>query len=467
MPDIKIPIILGDKTVSDSDYQDAVPINMIAVLRDVNGDSGYLYSHDGLTLAATGQGYDRGALYNERMRRSFRVSGQKLIEIKSVSGVITAPVIGDISGADLVSFDYSFNSIMIVADQRAYRFDGANLVLMTDPDIGAPIDVAQIDGYYVFTDGEYLYHTDIGDETSIDPLKFATSELSPDPTKAVGRTQDDLLIVFNRYTTEYFINQANEQFAFSRLNQKAVDAGIVGTHAWCPMDGNIFILGGRKDEDVSVYVLGSGQTVSISTRFVDSIVGQYTEDQLSTAKLESRTSKRDQLLYIHLPNETLVYNQSIAKKFGVNSAWSIMQFNDGPWRAINFAFDPNLNMWLAGDRFDEKIARLDPSTASQYGEAIDSYFYTPFVPVESASIDSLELNTVSGFNSEDVSLFLSTTRDGSNYSSEWSKEVSVVTDYEHRYIARRLGYVRKKIGFKFRAHHKDKINVSGLVASVG
>jgi len=28
---------------------------------------------------------------------------------------------------------------------------------MTDPDIGAPIDVAQIDGYYVFTDGDYLY----------------------------------------------------------------------------------------------------------------------------------------------------------------------------------------------------------------------------------------------------------------------------------------------------------------------
>ena len=467
MPEIKVPIIIGDKSVKFSDYEDAVPVNMIAVIREINGDSGYLYSHDGLTLAVLGQGADRGALYNERMNRSLRVSGTSLIQVMGSGSGITAPVIGTILGTDLVSMAYSFNSVMIVGDKKAYRYTGSGLARITDPDIGLPIDVAQIDGYYVFTDGEYLYHTDINNETSIDPLKFATSELSPDPTKAVGRTQDDLLIVFNRYTTEFFINQANEQFAFSRLNQKALDAGMVGTHSWCTMDGNTFILGGRKEEDISVYVLGTGQTINISTRFIDSIIGKYTEPELSEVKLESRTSKRDQLLYIHLPNETLVYNQSIAKKFGVNSAWSILQSNDGRWRAINFSFDPNLNMWLAGDRIDRKIARLDQETASQYGESVVSYFYTPFVPLESASIDSVELNTVSGFNAEDVSLFVSTTRDGANYSSEWSNELAVSYDYEHRYIVRRLGYVRKKIGFKFRAHHKEKINVSGLVVSFG
>ena len=462
--ELPVPIICGDKSVKYSDYEDGVPINMIAVARDIQGE-GYLYSHDGLTQVVIGQGFDRGALYNERMKRSFRVSGVKLIEITGVSILVDAPVIGDIPGAGLVSFAYSFNSLMIVAAQRAFRYDGTTLAEMTDPDLGNPIDVAEIDGYYVFTDGEYIYHTDIDDETSIDPLKFATSELSPDPTKGLGRTQDDLLIVFNRYTTEYFINQANEQFAFSRLSQKAVDAGIVGTHAWTQMDGNIFILGGRKDEDVSVYLLGTGQTLSISKRLIDSIIGQYTELELYDAKLESRTAKRDQLLYIHLPNETLVYNQSIAKKFGVGVAWSILQFNGGPWRAINIAYDPKLNMWIAGDRYDTKIAKLDESLASQYGESIDSYFYSPLVPIESASVDWVELNTISGFSAEDTYLFVSTTRDGAAYSQEHFNEVSVPLDYENRYIPRRLGYVRKKIGFRFRANHKEKINVSGFMVS--
>lgn len=461
--DIQVPIIRGDRINSFSDYEDALPINMIAVSRDIQGASGYLYSHDGLSQIRTGEGPDRGALYNERMQRSFRVSGRKLIEITATGTV----VLGDIPGSGQATIAYSFNSIMVVADGSAYRYDGSVFTQITDPDIGSPLSVTWIDGYYFFTDGEYIYHTDINDESSIDPLKFATSEISPDPTKAVSRTQDDLVVVFNRYSTEYFINQANEQFAFTRLNQKAVNAGIVGTHAWTEMDGNLYILGGRKEERVSVHLLATGQTIAIATRYIDSIISSYSETDLVNAKLECRIADRDQLLYVHLPNDTLVFNQSIAKKLGQDSAWSRLESNENAWRAVNMIFDPSLNLWVCGDRLDSKIGKLDHSKASQYGDSVDSVFYTPFIPIESASVDQIELKTVSGFTAEDTSLFLSTTRDGAQYSQEWSKEVSVVQNYEHRYIPRRLGYVRLIVGFKFRAHHKEKICVSGLVVSYG
>jgi hypothetical protein len=124
-------------------------------------------------------------------------------------------------------------------------------------------------------------------------------------------------------------------------------------------------------------------------------------------------------------------------------------------------------MWIAGDRYDTKIAKLDESLASQYGESIDSYFYSPLVPIESASVDWVELNTVSGFVAEDTNLFISTTRDGAAYSQEFSSELAVPLDYELRYIPRRLGYVKKKIGFRFRANHKEKINASGFMVSYG
>jgi hypothetical protein len=48
---------------------------------------------------------------------------------------------------------------------------------------------------------------------------------------------------------------------------------------------------------------------------------------------------------------------------------------------------------------------------------------------------------------------------------EWSKEVTANANYNDRYIVRRLGYVRKNIGFKFRSLNKGKLNVSGLVAN--
>lgn len=463
MPTMPVPIICGDKIKKFSDYEDAVPVNMIAIARDIEGSSGYLYSHDGLTQIRTGQGIDRGAIYNERMQRMFRVSGERLIEITDTS----TTVIGTVPGTDLVATAYSFNSILVLASNRAFRFNGATFSEITDPDLGSPIDATYIDGYYFFTDGEYLYHTDINDETSIDPLKFATAEISPDPTKAVARTQDDLVAVFGRYTTEYFINQGNEQFAFTRLNQKAINSGIVGTHCWCEMDGNIYTLGGRKDERISVHALGVGQTLSVATRYVDSVIAQYTELELASAKLECRISDKNQLLYVRLPNETLVYNRSIAKVMGDGVAWSRLESNGAAWTAANIIFDPKLNLWVGGDFTNDRICKLDIDTAAQYGQPVDSYFYTPFVPIEAMSVDQVELNTVSGFVDQDTTLFISTTRDGAQHSQEWSKEVSVVQEYDQRYIPRRLGYVRKKIGFKFRSHHKEKLNVSGLMVTYG
>lgn len=463
MPEISVPIMRGDKIKDDADYFDALPVNLIAVMREVLGTNGSLYSHDGLTQQAVGQGVDRAGFYSERLNKHLRVSGQKLIEVSS-SGV---SVLGDVAGIDLATMANSFNTVLIVAGFFAYLYNGSSLVKITDPDIGLPIDGTWIDGYYVFTDGEYIYHTDIDDEGSIDPLKFATSEISPDKTLAVGRTQDNLLIVFNRYTTEYFINQANEQFAFSRLNQKAIDAGIVGTHAWCELDGYTFILGGRKNERPSIHIISTGQIISIASRTVSKILATYTESELSGVKLECRISERDKLLYVHLPRDVLVYNHGVAEKLGVENSWSIMRTGQDRWRAINAVYDPNLNKWICGDKLDGRIGYLNTKSALQYGDAVHSEFYSPLIPLESASIDWLEINTISGFNASDVSLFVSTTRDGASYSKEWSKEAAVPLDYDHRYIVRRLGYVRNRIGFKFRSYHKDKINVGGLRVSYG
>jgi hypothetical protein len=460
MPTIPIPIINGDKTKSDTDYFDALPVNMVAVQRDVLGSAGFLYSHDGIDLLANGQGIDRGALYNERMGKHLRVSGQKLVNV--VGG--SASVLGDIPGAELVSMDYSFNSTGIVAAGRMFLYSGTALTEVTDPDLGNPISMCWIDGYYFLTDGENLYHTDITNEASIDPLKFATSEISPDPTLAVGRTQDDLVIVFNRYSTEYFINEANEQFAFSRLNQKAVSVGIVGTHCWCEMGGDIYLLGGTKKSQVSLMILGAGQAVAVSTRSVDKIIAAYTEAQLSLCKIEARVEHGDQLIYVHLPSETLCFNNTIAQKFGITSAWSFLKSGQSEWRCINGVRDPLQNKWVYGDKIDGRIGTLNSSSAAQYGEPVHSEFYTPLVPIESLSVNSLEINTIPGFSPTTERLFLSTTRDGSSYSQEWSKEVTVPEQYNDRYIVNRLGYVRKNIGFKFRSLNKGKLNVSGLVA---
>ena len=465
MPEVKVPIICGDKIGEGNDYYDAIPVNLVAVMRDIEGSTGYLHSHDGLSLVFGGaSGVSRGALYNERMGRSFRLNGTRLLEIAQGGDDVTFSLIGEVPGVSQASMPYSFNSFLVVANGYVFRYDGVTFSQITDPDIGQPIDGAWIDGYYVFIDDEYIYHTDINDETSIDPLKFATAEISPDKNKAVGRTQDDLLVVFGRYTIEYFVNQANEQFAFTRINQKALSVGIIGTKCWTEMGGQLYILGGRKEEQPSVHAIGTGQAIRLATRTIDLIINKYTEAELSLAKVESRTIDGNQLLYIFLTNDTLVFNNTVAQKLGINSAWSRLESDGGRWRGINIIYDPILNSWSCGDVNDGEVYRLDRDTAAQFGsEYVDSYFYTPFVPAESMSIDELEINTVGGFSSETTSMFVSTTRDGAAYSTEYSQELAIPLNYDKRFIVRRLAYVRKKVGFKFRVKHRDKLNVSGLI----
>ncbi len=61
-----INLLKGDKVGSESDYRDALPVNMSGVSRPMYGSDGYMLQQPGLTEYGTGVGIDRGALWNER-----------------------------------------------------------------------------------------------------------------------------------------------------------------------------------------------------------------------------------------------------------------------------------------------------------------------------------------------------------------------------------------------------------------
>lgn len=456
---VDIPIIKGDNVDNTADYRDALPVNLTAVSKNILGASGYLLSHPGLTYFGEGVGVDRGGYWNERQNIHFRVSGTQLVGLNE-NGSITQ--FGSVSGINRASLVHSFNSQAVVSDGRMWLYDGT-LNEITDPDLGNPIDVTWIDGYYFLTDGEFLYHTDINDETSIDPLKFATSEFSPDPTLAVDKTSDNQVIVFNRYSIEYFVNRATDNFAFQRIQGKAVKCGCVGTHCETELEGRFYIIGGGREEAVSVHVVAAGAYRSIATREVDKILAEYDESELALSVLETRVEDRDKYLVCHLPNHTLLYNATIAEKLGKENAWTIIKTSvvtDGAWRGINGVYDPRISKWVYGDRFNSNIGILDKSLASQYGEQVESIFYSPLFNMESASIDELEVQTVPGHQVDpnDVKCAISLTYQGFTYGKEWWDLYGVQTVYDTRFIQRRLGYVREYVGIKYRAVSTARLN---------
>lgn len=464
-----ITFIKGDRVGSETDFRDALPVNMTGVIKKMLGADGYMVQYPGLSFHGLGVNVDRGGVWNERLIDHYRVSGDQLVSVSS--GGASTPL-GTISGLDTVSLPYSFNTQGVVADGRFWLYDpvgGFNEV--TDPDLGDPIDCVWIDGYYFFTDGENLYHSDLADETQIDPLKFATAEFSPDPTLGVGKTTDNKAIAFNRYSIEYFSNVANPQFAFTRIPARALKTGIVGTHAKVEIKDQWYVLGGRKNEDISVHVIGTGQSQEVSTREVDKIIAEYTEDELSTSVLEKRMEADYHYLVMHLPNETLVYNVTIGEKYGPEMAWSILKSGvdtDAQWRGKHGVWDPRLARYVYGDKLGETLGILDDTVADHYGEIAEWYLYTPFMELEKLSIDEVKLETVPGFTAvDDASVFLATTYDGLFYSMEAAFDYGGPGEYGKNLRMRRLGYVDDWVSLRLRGASKSRMAFSKATIKYG
>jgi len=464
-----VNLVKGDKVATNTDYRDALPVNMTTVVKPILGASGYMIQEPGLTQIGETLFSDRGGIWNERLGIHFRISGSNLLSVSS-SGVST--VIGDVGAGGQVSLPYSFNTQGIISNGNFYLYSPTGgFVQVTDPDLVDPIDGVWIDGYYFLTDGEYLFHTELTNEASIDPLMFATSEFSPDPTKGLGKTSDNKVIVFNRYSTEYFVNTAQENFAFARVASRGIKIGIVGTHCKTEVSETWFILGGRKEESISVHQVGVGQAIKIATREIDKIIGKYTEPELANSVLESYSKDGYDYLIIHLPDDTLKFNYTASKLIGAELSWSILKSSvtgSNAWRAINGVFEPRLGYWVFGDVLDGRLGKLDSDTAMQYGEIVEWLLYTPFVYLESQSIDQLSIQTIPGFTTEsDAYVFLSMTYDGEFYGLERTVLYGLPNHKSQRFEVNRLGYVTNWFSFKLRGASRSRMAFSTAVITYG
>lgn len=465
MPQAQVNLIKGDRVSIQTDYRDALPVNMYAVQREILGAKGYMLCYPGLTEFASGSGVDRGANYNDRFERHFRVSGAELIEVSQGGNVST---LGSVPGVYQAAMPYSFNTQCVIAGGRMYLYSpSSGFERVTDSDLGSPIDGVWVDGYYFLTDGEYIYHTDIDDESSIDPLKFATAEFMPDKSLGVSKTQDNKVMVWGRYSLEYFVNVAQDNFAFQRVETRAQKIGIVATHAKCESGGLWYITGGRKEDALGIFAISVGSAQKVSSREIDKILALYTEPELFDMRMESRMEDNVTFILVHLPEHTLCFNENVAKAFGVVAAWTLLKTDiqgDNTYCAINGIFDARIAKFIYGDKRDSTIGGLDNELFTHYGEAVEWLLYTPLLKLETASIDQIEIETLPGETvGDDATVALSQTSDGLTYSQEWWEMYS----NDDRFILYRIGYVADWVGFKLRGATTSRMSFSGFTLTYG
>jgi hypothetical protein len=389
---MQIPILNGIFTDTNPDFRTAYPHNLVPVPKQQGISAGYLRPADGLVEFSAGVGADRGAI--EWGGVCYRVQGTSLIKVDS-AGVITA--IGDVGTGGPVTFDYSFDYLAVASGGRLYLYDGTTLTQNTDPDLGTVLSFIWIDGYFLTTDGENLVITELGNPFAVNPLKYGSSEIDPDPINSVLELRNEVYAI-NTHSIEVFDNVGGTGFPFQRIEGAQIQKGSVGAHASVVYDKKIAFVGNERNEPPAVYVAINGQDEKISTREIDTILQDYTSAQIADIVLEIRKDKTHNWLYLHLPDQTLVYDVEASKALQ-QSVWftlsgGILTKTKYPARSFIWVYDK----WIAGDPDSGKIAEVSLGISTQFGAEVKWEFNVGILYNEGrgAIIHDMELVCLTG-----------------------------------------------------------------------
>lgn len=413
---MQIPILNGIYTDTAPDVRTAYPVNLVPVPKASGVSNGYLRPADGIVSFATGEGGDRGGInWNGQC---YRVSGTKLVRVNSNG---TVDVLGDVGPGAPVTFDYSFDYLAIASAGNLYLWNGTVLQQVTDPDLKTCVDVVWVDGYFMSTDGEFLIVTELNNPFAIDPLKYGSSEVDPDPVKALLKVRNEVHAL-NRYTIEVFENVGGENFPFNRIDGAQIQKGVVGTRACCVFAEAIAFLGSGRNESPSIYLGANGNAQPLATREIDQVLARYSEEDLSTVVLESRVDKGHQHLWVRLPDRTLVYDLA-ATQAVEEPVWFVLGGGLEEIEPIPAAFLVRCyDKWIVGDPASSRIGYLTDLTSHHYDQAVQWEFSTPVVYNEGfgAIVHQLELVALTGAVAVDVDPTISTAYsvDGETWSQE-------------------------------------------------
>lgn len=464
MPTTQLPLAKGlGKDFRNADYVDLLPVNMLATPKEVLNAAGYLRSFPGIDKRSDVAGISRGAQFNASQNVSYRVLGTKIYR-----GDVS---VGDVDGVGRVGMAFSATSQAVAANgkMRLYRYDDTVKTLSNWPDdgfaqydIGYVRDICRLRGRYIWVkDGSGTFGvTDLEDESHPDRFRpFYAAESQPDGIQgcAVWR---DFVVIFGTATIEYFsLTGATDSSSAIYVAQPSlmVQKGIAGTYCKAIFADTIAFVSHQATGAPSIYMVSSGQAVAIASASVEKILREYTADELATGVMEALRFDAHELLIVHLPRHVLCYDASASKN---GPQWCVLKtgFSDAIYRGIDFIFEGN--QITVGDKFEPVTGVLKFDIASQYSEQSEHLLYTPMFKADNARVFDFELESATGVSQFAERLFISATTDGSNYGREQLISANAPFKYDKRVLWRRVGRIRKNIGFKIRVITSSPVTLS-------
>lgn len=461
----QIPILNGIYTDGVGDFRTSYPRNMVPVPKAQGISEGYLRPADGIVQTGSGYGAHRGA--EAWKGEVYRVSGNKLIKQAAND---TVSIIGEV-GTDgrAARVTYSFDRLAVASAGSLYYYTGTSFLQVMDPDLGTVRDVCFIDGYFAFTDGEFIGVTELTNPLSVNPLKYGSAESDPDAVMSVVELRNELGAL-GRYTVEWFRNVGGPGFPFARIDGAQVPKGVIGTHAWAKFVGSIAFVGSGRNEAPAVYVMLPGDAQRISTREIDTILAQFTEAELAETVLETRVDKGHNELLIHLPDRCLVYDANASKVLG-EPVWTSRDSGvvvPATYRArgLVWCFD----RWNVGDPTSVALGRLTDTQGNHYGQRIGWDFTVGMLYLggNDGIVHELELVGLPGRCAfgDDPTVWTSYSSDGVTWSQERAIRAGKMGQRDKRLCWRTQGRIRHTRAQRFRGTSDAMLSAARLEVQI-
>jgi hypothetical protein len=461
---MQVPILSGVYSDSAADFRTSYPVNMVPVPKETGISQGYLRPAEGAIKQGNSSGTPRGGINWNNV--CYRVMGTKLVSVNAL-GVET--VLGDVGAGGQCSFAYSFDRLAVTSGGRLYYWDGALLTQVVDVDLGTAMSVVWVDGYFMTTDGEYLIVTELSDPTQVNPLKYGSSEVDPDPIVTVLKLRNEICAV-NRYTIEFFQNVGGSLFPFARINGAQLQKGAVGTYAAAIFAEYIAFIGSGRNEAPGIYFGVLGSTQKLSTREIDTILLQYTAAELASVVLESRLHAGHEHLWVRLPDRTMVYDLQASKAVG-QPVWYFLtsaQVGFEAYRPVDLVYC--YEKWLVCDSQTGDYGYMDANTARHFGEVCRWEFGTGIAYNEGrgALITMLELVCLTGRveAGEDPYISTSYSVDGVTWSLERPIRAGMIGDRTRRLAWFQQGHLASWRVQRFHGDSRALISVARLEMGV-
>ena len=245
-----VPIILAGGTHNHSDLSlsSQRTINFFPQRQEAgNEKSRYiLESFYGIKSFATSTGLHRGSFVHIGVL--YTLIGTTLSSVNS-SGTFTT--LGTIPGDSRAVFDGIGTSIVVVADDVAYTWDGSTFTTASDPDFETPQTVTVINSQAIYDgDNGRFAVSDVNQPLTINALNYGTAESRADNLLRPFR-HGTIVYMFGTRTIETWWNDGHGNPPLARIEEGTIEVGLGAVHSIAVDDQLIYFFA----DDDQVYSL--------------------------------------------------------------------------------------------------------------------------------------------------------------------------------------------------------------------